>query len=443
MKNNRLLQKILFLILLYVFSGFVISLGVAYEVKELPEWGYLNLVLLAFFMPLFCKYLVHLSVVPWYPLINKRQTSKGEKNYKPKVSVIVPAWNEEVGIVSTIKSILSNDYDNFELIVVNDGSTDRTDEKVKKFINKYNGGTPVLYVEKSNGGKASALNLGVEKSKGEIIITTDADSNLDKYAIQNIVKQFSDSRVMAVAGNVRVGNTGRIIGAIQKIEYIYGFYFKRADSILNSVYIVGGAAAAYRKEIFNKLGYFDTEIITEDIEYSTRILNAGYTIRYATDAVFYTEVPSDMGSLIKQRLRWKFGRLMTFYKHRDLFFRVSGDQSKFLSFLIFPTALFTDILLFFYLVFLPTFYVYISISRNFTPLIVLMLFLTVVILLQILTDSKRAENKEASLWAPVAWLVLYFIVFVEHIALMKSISKIIKKKSVEWQKCRRIGVFEK
>lgn len=441
--NNRLLQRSLFLILLYTFTAFVVSLGFFYEVKELPEWEFFKLILLAFFMPLFCKYLVHLLVVPWYYSINKRQISKGEKNYKPRVSVIIPAWNEEVGIIPTIRSVLKNDYDNFELIIVNDGSTDRTDEKVKKFIDEYNGEIKLLYIEKSNGGKSSALNLGIKRSRGEIILTTDADSSLGRSAIQNIVKQFSDRKVMAVAGNVRVGNASKIIGAIQKIEYIHGFYFKRADSILNSVYIVGGAAAAYRREIFNKLGYFDTEIITEDIEYSTRILNAGYTIRYATDAIFYTEAPSDTNSLIRQRLRWKFGRLMTFYKHRDLFFRISGDQSKFLSFLIFPTALFADILLFFCLVFLPTFYVYILISRNFIPLTVIILFLTVVVLLQILTDSKRADNKEAFLWAPMTWFILYFIVFVEYIALMKSIVKIMKKKSVEWQKWERIGVFEK
>jgi len=200
--------------------------------------------------------------------------------------------------------------------------------------------------DKRNGGKSSALNLAIKKSRGEIIITSDADCAIYPLAINNLVKHFSNKDVMATAGNVIVGNNTKILGSIQKLEYIYGFYFKRADSLLNSVYIVGGAAAAYRREIFDKLGYFYEEIITEDIEYSTRILNGGHKIRYAADAIFYTEALSSVSDLIKQRLRWKYGRLKTFFKYHDLFFRVRGKHSKFLSFITLPVALFAEMLLF-------------------------------------------------------------------------------------------------
>jgi len=441
MKNKDFVLKTILLSLLYILTIVVVLSGFLFQSRELQGWQYFRPILFILFVPLLFKYSIHLLVVPWYRIINKRIIKKNNKYYQPKVSVIIPAWNEQVGIVRTIKSILQSNYKNFELIIVNDGSSDKTDQMVNFFINNYDGNIQIKYFKKENGGKASALTLGIKNATGEIVITTDADCAVDDEAIKNLVKHFSRKDVMAVAGNVRVGNSKNIIGSIQKLEYLYGFYFKRADSLLNSVYIVGGAAAAYRKEVFEILGYFDTNIITEDIEYSTRILNAGYKICYATDAVFYTEVPSDIGSLIKQRLRWKYGRLKTFYKFRNLFFSAKGSQSKFLSFIILPVALFSEILLCCEIIFLPLFYTYSFLSGDFIPLIVTIVILSSIIFLQILTDVKKGENKDVLFWVPIAWLIFYFIDFIEYIALAKSVGKILKKKGVSWQRWERIGVF--
>ena len=435
------INKVILLSGLYIVSCLVILSGIFYPPQELRGWQYLRPVLFVLFIPLLAKYSLHLLVVPWYGLVNKRLLKKGKLNYQPKVSFILPAWNEEVGIINTIKSILNSNYKNFELIIVNDGSSDRTGRRVSLFIKNYQGSIPLRYIKKRNGGKSSAINLGIKQAQGDIIITSDADCALDVEAIGNMVKYFIDKKVMAVAGNVRVGNNAKIIGAIQKLEYIYGFYFKRADSLLNSVYIVGGAAAAYRKSVFKRLGGFDTEIITEDIEYSTRILNAGYKIRYAADAVFYTEAPSDVNSLIKQRLRWKYGRLKTFYKYRHLFFKANGKQSKFLSFIILPVALFAEMLLSLEVVLLPLFFAYSLMSGDFVPLIYAISLLSGIIFLQLLTDAKRGEIKDVIIWVPVAWLVFYFIDFIEYMALAKSISKILKNKDVSWQRWERVGVF--
>jgi len=441
MKKENI-QKIILLSTLYLLSFLVILSGFFYQSKEIGGWQYIRLIMFILFVPLLVKYSLHLLVVPWYGIANKKMLEDNHKNYQPRVSFIIPAWNEEVGIINTIQSVLNSNYKKFELIIVNDGSTDETGLMVKRFIDKYQGKILIKYFKKTNGGKSSALNLGIKKAEGEIIITSDADCAVDRYAIDNLVKYFSKKEVMAVAGNVRVGNNNKIIGSIQKLEYFYGFYFKRSDSILNSVYIVGGASAAYRKEIFKKLGYFDKEIITEDIEYSTRILNAGYKIRYAPDAVFYTEVPSDINSLIKQRLRWKYGRLKTFFKYRNLFFKMKGKHSKFLSFIILPVALFAEILLFFEIIFLPIFFVYTFLSGDFMPMIFATSLFSIIIFLQIITDVKRRENKDVILWVPVAWLLFYFIDFIEYMALAKSIARLIKNKEVSWQKWERVGVFD-
>ncbi|NCT54588.1 glycosyltransferase family 2 protein [Candidatus Falkowbacteria bacterium] len=439
--KKKTINKIILLVILYALSLLVFIFGFSQEPRDIQGWEHIRPIMFILFIPLLTKYIIHLLIVPWHNYVNKRVLKNNNKNYQPLVSFIIPAWNEEVGIVNTIKSVLKSDYKKFEIIIVNDGSTDKTGLRVKEFINSYKGAITIKYFKKENGGKSSALNLGIKKAEGEIIITSDADCVLDFKAISNLAKYFSNQEVMASAGNVRVGNNQKIIGAIQKLEYLYGFYFKRSDSILNTVYIVGGAAAAYRKTIFKKLGYFDEEIITEDIEYSTRILNSGYKICYAADAIFYTEVPSDLKSLIKQRLRWKYGRLKTFLKYQNLFFKIKGQHSKFLSFLILPVALFSEILLFFEVILLPVFFVYTFLSGDFIPLIVVVSILSIIIFLQIITDVKWRENKDVIFWAPIAWLVFYFVDFIEYVALVKSIIKIIKNKTVAWQKWERVGVF--
>lgn len=133
-------------------------------------------------------------------------------------------------------------------------------------------GPAITYLRVPNGGKGQALNHGLAHANGEIVMTIDADSVMDAEAIGNIVRRFSDGSVGAVAGNVIVGNASSIVGIIQQLEYLYGFFFKRADSFFGSVYIVGGAAAAYRRDVLEEVGDFDPDIITEDIEMSTRIL---------------------------------------------------------------------------------------------------------------------------------------------------------------------------
>lgn len=264
---------------------------------------------------------------------------------------------------------------------------------------------------------------------------------MDRNAIANMVKHFTDPRIAAVAGNVVVGNRIKPIGLVQQLEYLYGFYFKRADSVLNAVYIVGGAAAAYRREIIADLGGFDENIITEDIEMSTRLQDRGYAIRYAADAVVYTEGPSDFRGLCQQRLRWKLGRLLTFYKYRHLFFSRDRKHNFFLTFFILPIALFAEFLLFFEGVLLTVFYTYTFYTNDFIPLMLVIFLLTGVVCLQILTDPNTRYHQNLFLFAPVAWLLFYFMDLVEYQALVRSIRHLIAKEELFWQKWVRVGVL--
>jgi cellulose synthase/poly-beta-1,6-N-acetylglucosamine synthase-like glycosyltransferase len=324
--------------------------------------------------------------------------------------VLIPAWNEEVGVAATIRSVLATGYPHLEVVVVNDGSTDRTHEVVQELLAGLRpegrlggpGGAAVHYRRVPNGGKARALNTALAVARGEIVVTIDADSVMEPDFLDRIVLPFRQPAVAAAAGSVVVGNRGRAIGMVQALEYLYGFYFKRADALLGAVYIVGGAAAAYRRRVVAELGGFDETVITEDIELSTRLQHRGYAVGYAADAVVHTEGPSDLWGLCRQRLRWKYGRLLTFLKYRDLFFSRRPDHNGWLTFVVLPVALFAELLLLLEPVLLSTFYGHTFYAKDFAPLAVAVAALAGVVALQVATSPRVPGRGRLLALAPVA-----------------------------------------
>lgn len=439
-------SNVAFIFSLYIITGLVFYFAASKNYLPMDEFSFIRFGILLLFAPIIIKYVLHLFIAPWYPVVEFFRSRKRPANYIPSVSVLIPAWNEEVGIRATIKSVLNTNYPYLEIIVINDGSTDRTHDVVTKLIVQYQGkqrksGIPLRYKRIPNSGKAHALNIALSMARGDIVITIDSDSAMDPNAIKNMVKYFADPRVASVAGNVVIGNSAKPIGLIQQLEYLYGFYFKRADALLNAVYIVGGAAAAYRKKIVVDLGGFDEGIVTEDIELSTRLQDNGYHVRYAADAIVYTEGPSDFNGLCRQRLRWKFGRLLTFYKYRHLFFSFNRRHNFYLSFLILPIALFAEILLFFEGILLTVFYTYTFYTNDFAPLIFVILLLTGIICLQIIFDPKARYHINLLLLAPGAWILFYVMDFIEYQALIRSIWRMSTKQNLIWQSWERVGVF--
>jgi cellulose synthase/poly-beta-1,6-N-acetylglucosamine synthase-like glycosyltransferase len=227
---------------------------------------------------------------------------------------------------------------------------------------------------------------------------------------------------------------------MQQLEYLYGFFFKRADSVFNSVYIVGGAAAAYRREVLQEVGGFDHSIITEDIEMSTRILSRGYKTRYAGDAVIYTEGPSDLRGLCNQRLRWKYGRILTFIKHRRLFFSVRPEHNPYLTFLVLPIAIYSELLLLAEALLLGFFFLYTVVTSDYMPLAFVIGLLTAVVYVQVLIDPKIRFHRNLLLLAPVAWLLFYAVDMVEFQALVRSLKRLLTRSEPKWQKWVRSGV---
>ncbi len=241
---------------------------------------------------------------------------------QPLVSIIVPAYNEEVNAIRTIKSLLQQDYPNLQVVFVDDGSKDSTYQTVN---NAFENNSNVFVYTKPNGGKASALNVGIEKANSDYVVCIDADTQLKTDAVSQLMKKFytpsSQAEVGAVAGNVKVGNEINMITRWQSIEYITSQNFdRRAFDYLNCITVVPGAIGAFKKEAVIKAGGFTMDTLAEDCDLTMRLHRIGYQVRNCNDAISYTEAPETMKQFLKQRFRWSFGVIQCFWKHRDAVF---------------------------------------------------------------------------------------------------------------------------
>ena len=239
-------------------------------------------------------------------------------NYHPKVSVIVPAFNEEVNAIRTVNYLLNSTYPDLEIIFVDDGSKDKTFEIVEA---KFKNNPKVKVLTKPNGGKADALNFGIKNSCGDILVCIDADTILPADAIAKMIPYFANEKVGAVAGNVRVGNTLNLLTHWQSIEYTTSQNFdRRAYDAVNAILVVPGAIGAFRKTAMEEIDGFTTDTLAEDCDLTLRLLRSGYVIRTCNEALALTEAPENLNNFLKQRSRWTFGMMQSFWKHRDLLF---------------------------------------------------------------------------------------------------------------------------
>ncbi len=364
------------------------------------------------------------------------------KDYNPKVSIIVPAWNEGVGIISTVESILANTYQNLEVVIINDGSTDNSHNIIKEFLGKITNKEKrgkIIYLIQPNSGKGKALNKGIKKSTGQLILTCDADSILEKNAVENLIKYYIDTKIMAVVGNVKVTNTSTPTGIMQRIEYLFSFYNKRAHCVLGAEYIFGGACASFRRGVFDEIGFFDEINKTEDIDMSMRTRIHGMECTYGEDVICYTEGASKLGDLIRQRTRWKKGRFDAFYTYRKFFFSFHPSHNKFLTWMILPMSMVTELQLLLEPI-AVTFFVLISIySGDFITIFIGLLFMMMSYVIYGLFNSDKI-NFRLILSFPFTWISFYILNWVEYFALLNSIKLLVTKKNIIWQKWDRKGI---
>ena len=247
-----------------------------------------------------------------------RELAHTGEDFKPFVSVIVPAYNEERVIAQTIRSLLATDYAACEIIVVDDGSLDRTSEVVRA---EFGAEARVRLFRVANGGKAEALNFGLQQANGEVIIALDADTVFPPQSIGALARRFADERLGAVAGNAKVGNRVNLVTRWQALEYVTAQNLdRRAFASLDCITVVPGAVGAWRKSLIEQAGGFTSDTLAEDQDLTLRIRRLGYKIGYEETALAWTEAPDTLRGLSRQRFRWSFGTLQCMWKHRDALF---------------------------------------------------------------------------------------------------------------------------
>jgi biofilm PGA synthesis N-glycosyltransferase PgaC len=240
----------------------------------------------------------------------------GER-HTPLVSVIVPAFNEERTIAAAVDSILASDYPSFEVIVVDDGSTDRTGTLLAPLGESGR----ITLLKKTNGGKASALNAGIAVARGDVVFCTDADSMFRPETIRKIARWFVDPGIHAVCGNdTPIDPRGPLRKVLAVTTHIGTGFVRRALSILRVIPVISGNACAVRKDYLRIVGGF-TDIWGEDLDLTFKLHRAGARIVYDSDSLVMCESPGTLGALWKQRVRWTRSYLKITGLHRDLMFR--------------------------------------------------------------------------------------------------------------------------
>jgi cellulose synthase/poly-beta-1,6-N-acetylglucosamine synthase-like glycosyltransferase/spore germination protein YaaH/peptidoglycan/xylan/chitin deacetylase (PgdA/CDA1 family) len=242
--------------------------------------------------------------------------------FTPAVAVLIPAYNEEKVIERTVRAALMSHYPNFRVIVIDDGSKDKTYEVTKTAFAAEIASGKVLVLTKPNSGKAHALNYALESVTEEIFVGIDADTVIARDAVSRLVPQFLDSRVGAVAGNAKVGNRVNLWTRWQALEYITSQNFeRRALNALGAVSVVPGAIGAWRTQAVREAGGYHVDTVAEDGDLTMALLENGYRVTYEDRAIAWTEAPINANGLMRQRFRWSFGIMQAVYKHRRAFAR--------------------------------------------------------------------------------------------------------------------------
>ncbi|QJU57856.1 glycosyltransferase [Sphingomonas sp. AP4-R1] len=232
------------------------------------------------------------------------------------VSVLIPAYNEARVIEASVRRVLASEQIDIEVIVIDDGSKDETSAIVQA---AFADDPRVRLLTLENGGKARALNKGLELASGEVIVALDADTQFEPLTMARLARWFADPALGAVAGNAKVGNRINLVTRWQSVEYVTAQNLeRRALSRFDAITVVPGAVGAWRRSALDSVGGYPHDTLAEDQDLTIAIQRHGWLVRYDIDAVAWTEAPENFGALSKQRFRWAFGTLQCLWKHRRI-----------------------------------------------------------------------------------------------------------------------------
>ena len=283
---------------------------------------FLALLILRYVVMILYSFMEHLE----YLLKRRREGHREDVNYRddgnlPMISLVVPAYNEGPVIQQAVRSLLVLDYPNYEILVIDDGSTDDTYEKALA-VSREQSRIPVRVITKRNGGKSDALNTGMTQARGEFILNMDGDSKLSPNTLRACIRHFEDPSIGAVAGNVKVLNRENLWTKVQALEYVEGLAMARkAQSFMCAVNIIPGPLGMFRKTVLQQAGGYDHDTFAEDCDLTLKLLMRGWHIAYEPTAIAWVETPSGLLDLLKQRYRWTRGILQATRKHSSALWR--------------------------------------------------------------------------------------------------------------------------
>ncbi len=310
---SGIISLTLILIIIYTLPLTILT------VKSLLEYSTIVALVIFLFILLFRYFSI---LVMSYLYVNQYTYDVPESGFSPFVSVLVPVYNEEKVVTESVGSLLELDYSNYEIIIINDGSTDGTKTAAEKLVGYRKGkysDVKITLINKPNEGKAKALNAGIGLSKAEIILCMDGDSQLSPDSLKLAVRHFINPEIGAVAGNVKVLNRGKLFTDLQALEYIEGLNMARsAQSFVRLVNIIPGPIGIFRKKAIEESGFYSSDTFAEDADLTLKILANGWKIYYEPNSISYTEAPSKLQQLLKQRYRWTRGIIQSIRKHKSL-----------------------------------------------------------------------------------------------------------------------------
>ncbi|MEV0174268.1 bifunctional polysaccharide deacetylase/glycosyltransferase family 2 protein [Streptomyces sp. NPDC050803] len=294
-------------------AGHTFTGAMTWVLLALGVLGVLRLLMLTFFARAHVRRLTRFRPgAPWLREINA------------PVTVLVPAYNEEAGIESTLHSLLASTHPYLEVIVIDDGSTDRTAD-LATWIDD----PRVRVIRQPNSGKAAALNTGLANASYDIVVMVDADTVFEPDALHRLIQPLAHPAVGAVSGNTKVGNRRGLLGRWQHLEYVFGFNLdRRMFEVLECMPTVPGAIGAFRRDALLGVGGVSEDTLAEDTDLTMALWRAGWRVVYEESAVAWTEVPTSLRQLWRQRYRWCYGTLQAMGKHRGALTEV-GPAGRF------------------------------------------------------------------------------------------------------------------
>lgn len=321
-KRNEGKEKLRVIFLTGLTSLFLIIIILVTLPLTVLTWSglfvYSSIVALVIF--LFVLLFRYFSILVMAYLYLTKYTVESKEGYYPFISIIVPVFNEGKILRTSIESLLDLEYPNYEIIIVNDGSTDDTAKVAEEVVGYQQGRTALVKVSlinKPNGGKSKALNAGIQYSEAEFVLCMDGDSQLSSNTLKMGIRHFIDPNVGAVAGNVKVENRKRILTDLQALEYVEGLNMPRsAQGFIKMVNIIPGPIGIFRKSALRDAGYYSSDTFAEDADITLKILEKGWKINYEPNAMAFTEAPVKLHQLLKQRYRWTRGILQAIRKHK-------------------------------------------------------------------------------------------------------------------------------